>query len=408
MNRSTWKYFTVVLAVIVIITLYAVITKLWVLTSIPIGFLFGFFLQKGDLCGSSAFSEVVLAKDWRKIGGLWVAIVVSMVGFALLNSIGWIKLAPKPMILWNQIVGGIIFGAGTVFAGGCVSGCLYKAGAGNLNSMAALAGMPFGISAVAYGPLHPLFLTLKKFVVRAPNGQVLSLPALTGLPYAFWAFLIGLITLATALWMKRKKPAAVPGMIPGKTSPRRWLTKPWKPWHAGVAIGILACFAYLSSAASGRNYPLGVTHGVLDVAVIATDSGYHSVYKTETKPTAITAKIEEENTVEKAQTAPQHSEKHVVWWLVGLVISLVIGSHVSGRFSGQTKLLPKPPEQTVIAFFGGILVGIGAALAIGCVIGNILSGWALMSLGTVVFGIVVVLSNWVTTYFYMMGGKLGR
>ena len=46
-----------------------------VLTAIPIGFLFGFFLQKGDLCGASAFSEVLLMKDWRKIYGLWVCIV---------------------------------------------------------------------------------------------------------------------------------------------------------------------------------------------------------------------------------------------------------------------------------------------------------------------------------------------
>ena len=51
-------------------------------TAIPIGVLFGFFLQKGDLCGASAFSEVVLARDWRKVWGLWVGIVVSMAGIA--------------------------------------------------------------------------------------------------------------------------------------------------------------------------------------------------------------------------------------------------------------------------------------------------------------------------------------
>jgi len=44
----------------------------WVLTAIPVGFLFGFFLQKGDLCGASAFSEVILARDGRKVFGIWV------------------------------------------------------------------------------------------------------------------------------------------------------------------------------------------------------------------------------------------------------------------------------------------------------------------------------------------------
>jgi hypothetical protein len=68
--------------------------------------------------------------------------------------------------------------------------------------------------------------------------------------------------------------------------------------------------------------------------------------------------------------------------------------------------LPKPPEQTVVALFGGFLVGAGAVIATGCVIGNILSGWALMSLGMVLFGVVTVLANWATTYVYLMGGSL--
>jgi len=42
------------------------------------------------------------------------------------------------------------------------------------------------------------------------------------------------------------------------------------------------------------------------------------------------------------------------------------------------------------------------------VVGNIMSGWALMSVGTMIFGIVVVLVNWLTTYLYMMGGQSGR
>ena len=73
---------------IILITILAVGMKLWVLTAIPIGFLFGFFLQKGDLCGSSAFSEVLVMRDRRKIAGLWVLIAVSMVGFAVLDQLG--------------------------------------------------------------------------------------------------------------------------------------------------------------------------------------------------------------------------------------------------------------------------------------------------------------------------------
>jgi hypothetical protein len=56
-----------------------------------------------------------------------------------------------------------------------------------------------------------------------------------------------------------------------------------------------------------------------------------------------------------------------------------------------------------VAALGGFLVGTGAALATGCVIGNILSGWALMSVGMVVFAVVTVLANWATTWLYLRG-----
>jgi hypothetical protein len=50
------------------------------------------------------------------------------------------------------------------------------------------------------------------------------------------------------------------------------------------------------------------------------------------------------------------------------------------------------------------LLGAGAAIAGGCVIGNIMSGLALMSVGMIIFTATVLLANWITTYFYLMGG----
>ena len=76
---------------------------------------------------------------------------------------------------------------------------------------------------------------------------------------------------------------------------------------------------------------------------------------------------------------------------------------MAARLSGQAKLLPKPPEQVVTAFAGGIIVGTGAAFATGCVVGNILSGWALMSVGMLLFGVVTLLANWAAAYVYLLG-----
>ncbi len=396
--------FTIILLFLVIV--YSFITKLWVLTAIPVGFLFGFFLQKGDLCGSSAFSEVILFKDSRKVFGLWIGIVVSMIGIALLDMLGLVTLNPKPFLYINFILGGIVFGAGTVLAGGCVSGCLYKAASGNLNSMAALVGIPIGIAMIEFGPLSSMQAFMKTHIIKPEVGKSVTLSSLTGLPFWLLALFIGVITIII-VYNKRKKNNVKAASSETDSLTRKVFMKSWKPWQAGIAIGLLVIPAYLSSASSGRNYPLGVTHGVLQAELLITDKNFQHVWE---KPATVNKDNQPVEAVNKSnQPAPRQTQKKkIVWWLVLLVTGLFVGSFTSAKLSGQAKLLPKPPEQTVVAFFGGILVGTGAAIATGCVIGNILSGWALMSIGTVVFGVFTILSNWGMTYIYLMGGTASK
>jgi len=399
-----WKAYSLIsLLGLSIITVIAVFTKLWVLTAIPVGFLFGFFLQKGDLCGSSAFSEIVMMHDKRKAAGLWILIVTAMAGIAVLDLLGWVKLNPKPLFFLNYIVGGIIFGVGMVLAGGCISGCLFKGAAGNLNSIVALLAVPVGVMLVEFGPLHGFQLWMKSHVISTAGGEKVSLYALSGLPYWLLALSFVLMTVVVIL-VRRKSHSAGERHNHEKRKPlmERILTGSWKPWIAGVAIGLLMVPAYLSSAASGRNYPLGVTHGVMQAELIAVDSGLNHVYSANPSP------VSQPDNSNNTQTARKPTGKKVVWWLVASVVSLMIGSWVSARMSGQAKLLPKPPDEILFAILGGLLIGTGAAIAGGCVVGNIMSGWALMSVGTVLFGVVVILSNWLTTYIYMMGGMSGK
>ena len=206
-----WRIYSAsAVAFVLLSTGVAFASRLWVVTAIPIGFLFGFFMQKGDLCGASAFSEVVLMKDGRKAFGLWICIVVPMLGFSLLDVLGLVDLSVKPMLWLNYIIGGILFGIGMVLAGGCVSGCLYKAATGNLHSIAALLAMPFGMSMVEYGPLKGLFTRLQTVVTKASDGGPLGLPAVTGIPYWGLALFFGLATLAAVLFRRRKASAPRP------------------------------------------------------------------------------------------------------------------------------------------------------------------------------------------------------
>jgi len=408
-NNINWKLYTAIsLIMIAGVTLAAALTRLWVITAIPIGFLFGFFLQKGDLCGSSACSEVLVMRDWRKLFGLWVVIVTAMAGIAALDLLNLVELNPKPLIYLNYIIGGVIFGVGTVLAGGCVSGALYKAGTGNLNSIAALTGIPVGVMMVEFGPLNFFQKWMKQHIVKMNDGGAVSLPSVLGLPFWLLAVAFGIITVvAVFIYRSRRKPVhnnLVAADIPFW---ERVLTRPWKVWASAVAIGLLMIPAYLSSDASDRNYPLGVTHGVMQAELLIIDHDFNHIWKAKTAD-PVPSEIKQETTSNVQQRAVKPKGKKVVWWLIGLVISLVCGSWVSARMSGKARLLPKPPGEILIAIIGGFLVGIGAAIGGGCVVGNIMSGWALMSVGTFIFGIVTVLANWVTTYFYLMGGQTGK
>jgi hypothetical protein len=97
-NASGWKWgASIGILAIIAFAVVAAWNRTRVLTAVPIGFLFGLCLQKGDLCGASAFSEVLVMKDRRKLAGLWILIVVSMVGFAALDLLGWVRLSPMQL-----------------------------------------------------------------------------------------------------------------------------------------------------------------------------------------------------------------------------------------------------------------------------------------------------------------------
>jgi uncharacterized membrane protein YedE/YeeE len=397
-HASGWKWGAWIgILAIVVCLIVAAWSRVWVLTAVPIGFLFGFFLQKGDLCGASAFSEVLVMKDRRKLAGLWILIVVAMAGFAILELLGWVKLSPKPFLYLNYIVGGVLFGVGMVLAGGCISGCLYKAATGNLNSIVALLTIPAGVMMVEFGPLHSMQTALMRFVIRSEDGGPVTLSTVTGLPYTALASIFAVATLALVILNNRRRPASK-RQVSKDPLLKRVLVRPWKPWASGLAIGLLMVPAYLSSAASGRNYPLGITHGVMQAELLLIDQGFAHSWKP--APPASTAPA--------PPAIPAKPAKPVSWWLVLLCAALPLGAWVSARLNGSARLLPKPPDEILFALLGGFLTGVGAAVATGCVVGNIMSGWALMSVGMILFGLVTIVSNWLMTYIYLMGGQLAR
>src|SRR3989339_341804 len=360
------------------VVILAVATELWVILSIGVGFLFGFALQKGDLCGSSAMSEVIIMRDSKKLFGFWIAILTSMILFAIFESLGVIQLAPKKLIWLSALVGGLIFGVGTVLGGGCISGCMYKGATGNINSIAALLTIPIGISFADFGPLEGFNKFLLSFVINGENDNAITLHSLLGLPYWLLVLMFFLLTIVL-IYINSKKKTRTKNTIKDKFQFNKIFTKSWKPWQTGIAIGVIAMLAWLSSLPVGRNYPLGVTHGVNHIYQAIVDNNVRFIYQ---KPQP------------KAQTN------------INSTITYIQTKSAQIPSVAVPKYEPKKPSQILIAALGGFLIGVGAGIATGCIIGNILSAWAMFSVGMLIFGVATLLANWATAYFYLMGGKL--
>jgi len=102
--------------------------------------LFGALVQRTHFCTMGAVSDAVNMGDWTRLRQWGLAIGVAMVGFALLAYFGAIDPTQTvhggKRFLWlSAALGGLLFGFGMVLASGCGSKTLVRVGAGNLKSL---------------------------------------------------------------------------------------------------------------------------------------------------------------------------------------------------------------------------------------------------------------------------------
>jgi uncharacterized membrane protein YedE/YeeE len=85
-------------------------------------------------------------------------------------------------------------------------------------------------------------------------------------------------------------------------------------------------------------------------------------------------------------------------WLVVEVMGVLVGAAASAALAGRTRLTfvraVRPSSSRLFAgVAGGILMGVGAALARGCTSGLALSGGALLSVGAWIFMVALFLAG---------------
>jgi uncharacterized membrane protein YedE/YeeE len=113
---------------------------------------FGAVVQKTGFCTMGAISDVATMDDWTRMRQWGLAVGVAMIGLGLLAWFG--RVDPDQTLYgsnrWSwlsALVGGLVFGFGMVLSSGCPSKTLVRVGGGNLKSLVVV--IVLGVSAFA-------------------------------------------------------------------------------------------------------------------------------------------------------------------------------------------------------------------------------------------------------------------
>jgi len=340
-------------------------------SGLVVGIIFGFVLQRGRFCMNSAFRDIVLMKEYKLLKAVALAIVVQMIGFHLMATMGYIQLYPKTLYWGAMIVGGFIFGVGMVLAAGCASGTTYRVGEGMMGSFVALLGLMIGGLVTSGGALmelksylQPTEGFLKAITADNPGPYVgnsnLTLANVFGLDPWIFVIIISIIIMAVLTWKRGGEETKVEGTLYEKI-----FKKGWNWWITGIAIGIVGIIAFLAL----KTYALGIS------------GGWFSFLNA-----LITGDPEKLN------------------WFTFLVIGVVIGAAIAAGIAGEFKLRAPNARRLLQQFIGGLVMGIGAVIGTACNIGHILSGVPQLALSSILGGMFIILGCWVTAYIMFMRG----
>src|SRR3989304_8711055 len=79
------------------------------LLGVPVGFAFGYALQRGRFCMNTAFRDIFLIRDQTLLRAYVLAVLIQMVGVHLLVQQGWLSPAIAPFWWQAALAGGLFF-----------------------------------------------------------------------------------------------------------------------------------------------------------------------------------------------------------------------------------------------------------------------------------------------------------
>ena len=315
--------------------------------------LFGAIAQRTRFCTMGAISDVYAMGDWRR-ARMWVlAIAVAVLAFNGMAAMGVVDPAGSiytgPRLLWlSSVVGGLLFGFGMVLSSGCISRNLVRLGAGNLKSLVVLVVAAVAAGATLRGITAVVRVaSLEKVAVDLPSGQ--ALPALLGMSPIVVAAVLGVALLAWVLKDRDGRSGEV--------------------WLAGLGVGGLIAGLWWVSGHLGF---LPEDPRTLEPVYLATNSR---------RMESLSAIAPIAYALDWLQMFSDTS-KTLTLGIVS-VVGLVVGAALMSAFERSFRWEGFANVNDLgVHLAGAVLMGVGGIVAMGCSIGQGITGVSTLSLGS--------------------------
>ncbi len=330
-----------------------------------LAFIFGAVANKTNFCTMGAVSDVVNMEHWGRMRMWLLTIAVAILGTNALYYFGLIDLSKsvyaRPLLPWlSLLVGGAIFGVGMTIAAGCTNKNLVRLGGGSLRSLVVLV----FLAVSAYMTLKGLFGQFRSSFLD-PVAVDLSQWGLTsqGLPH--------ILSKVTGL---AEKPAILAsmgvfglGLLAFVLKDKRFRGNLMQVLGS-VVLGLLVVAAWYLTGHVGH----GENPETLETVYFATNTRTLESMSF-VAPTAYS--------LELLMLWTDKSMK--VTFGIATALGVVLGSFAYAmstrqfRWEGFASM-----EDLRTQLFGAMLMGFGGVTAIGCTVGQGLSGVSTLALGS--------------------------
>ena len=338
-----------------------------------LAFIFGAVGNKANYCAMGAVSDAVNMGDWGRMRMWLLSIAVAILGANALQLLGYVDLSKSiyqtPNFTWfANILGGLMFGAGMTLGSGCGSKTLIRIGGGNLKSLVVF--MFLGIS--AYMTLKGLFGVWRtayiepvavNFLAYGIAGQDLPslLSGVTGIAKQQLQLAVAAIFAAAILTFvfsdrrfRGNLEQIIAGVVVGLVVVGGW----YVTGHIGYAENPdtleMTFFGTNTHSAESLSFvaPLGYS---LELLMLWSDSSLHATFG------------------------------------VAAVVGVIAGSFAYAVISKNFRVEGfRDAKDTASHMLGGVLMGFGGVTCLGCTIGQGISGFSTLAMGSIISFFAIV------------------